>query len=141
MDTLHIVGGGGQNLLLNQFTANAVGRPVVVGPVEATAAGNILMQMVASGEIASLAEGREIIRRSFELTMYVPVKTPTSGTKPSIGSKGYRVSSIDLGFPLPGYRPHNGVRGRLFAGMTIVQVVLGSLSALCGDPDPFGALL
>ena len=72
MDTLHIVGGGGQNLLLNQFTANAVGRPVVVGPVEATAAGNILMQMVASGEIASLAEGREIIRRSFELTMYVP---------------------------------------------------------------------
>ena len=64
VDTLHIVGGGGQNLLLNQFTANSVGRPVVVGPVEATAAGNILMQMVASGEIASLAEGREIIRRS-----------------------------------------------------------------------------
>ena len=72
MDTLHIVGGGGQNLLLNQFTANAVGRPVVVGPVEATAAGNILMQMVASREIASLAEGREIIRRSFELTTYLP---------------------------------------------------------------------
>ena len=72
MDTLHIVGGGGQNLLLNQFTANAVGRPVVVGPVEATAAGNILMQLVASGEIASLAEGREIIRRSFELTTYLP---------------------------------------------------------------------
>ena len=75
MDTLHIVGGGGQNLLLNQLTANAVGRPVVVGPVEATAAGNILMQMVASGEIASLAEGREIIRRSFELTTYVPEDT------------------------------------------------------------------
>lgn len=72
MDTLHIVGGGGQNLLLNQFTANAVGRPVVVGPVEATAAGNVLMQMVASGEISSLAEGREVIRRSFELTTYLP---------------------------------------------------------------------
>ncbi len=72
MDTLHIVGGGGQNLLLNQFTANAVGRPVVVGPVEATAAGNILMQMVAAREIASLAEGREIIRRSFELSTYFP---------------------------------------------------------------------
>ena len=71
-DTLHVVGGGGQNVLLNRFTANAVGRPVVVGPVEATAAGNILMQMVASGEIASLAEGREIIRRSFELTTYLP---------------------------------------------------------------------
>ena len=72
MDTLHIVGGGGQNLLLNQFTANAVGRPVVVGPVEATAAGNILMQMVTAREISSLAEGREIIRRSFGLTTYVP---------------------------------------------------------------------
>ena len=75
VDTLHIVGGGGQNLLLNQFTANAVGRPVVVGPVEATAAGNILMQMVASGEISSLAEGREIIRRSFEPTTYLPEDT------------------------------------------------------------------
>ena len=74
-DTLHIVGGGGQNLLLNQLTANAVGRPVVVGPVEATAAGNILMQLVAAGEISSLAEGREIIRRSFELTTYVPEDT------------------------------------------------------------------
>ena len=72
MDTLHIVGGGGQNLLLNQFTANAVERPVVVGPVEATAAGNVLMQMVASGDIASLAEGREAVRRSFELTTYLP---------------------------------------------------------------------
>ena len=71
-DTLHIVGGGGQNLLLNQFTANAVVRPVVVGPIEATAAGNVLMQMVASGEISSLDEGREIIRRSFELTTYLP---------------------------------------------------------------------
>lgn len=71
-ETLHIVGGGGQNLLLNQFTANAVGRQVVVGPVEATAAGNILMQMFCDGEISSLAEGREIVRRSFDLTTYVP---------------------------------------------------------------------
>ncbi len=71
-ETLHIVGGGGQNLLLNQFTANAVGRQVVVGPVEATAAGNVLMQMFSDGEIASLAEGRDIIRRSFDLTTYVP---------------------------------------------------------------------
>ena len=72
LDTLHIVGGGGQNLLLNQFTADAVGRPVVVGPVEATAAGNVLMQLVATGQISSLEEGREIIRRSFELTPYFP---------------------------------------------------------------------
>ncbi len=74
-ETLHIVGGGGQNLLLNQFTANAVGRKVVVGPVEATAAGNILMQMFSDGEISSLAEGREIVRRSFEPTTYLPEDT------------------------------------------------------------------
>jgi rhamnulokinase len=72
-DTLHIVGGGGQNHLLNQFTANAIGRPVVVGPVEATATGNILMQMMAKGEIALLAEGREVVRRSFGLSTYEPI--------------------------------------------------------------------
>lgn len=72
IDTLHIVGGGGKNLLLNQFTANSIGRPVVVGPIEATAAGNILMQLLAMGEISSLSEGREIIRRSFDLTVYFP---------------------------------------------------------------------
>ena len=72
IDTLHIVGGGGKNLLLNQFTANSIGRPVVVGPVEATATGNILMQLLAMGEISSLSEGREIIRRSFDLAVYYP---------------------------------------------------------------------
>ncbi len=71
-ETLHIVGGGGQNFLLNQFAAKAVGRQVVVGPVEATAAGNILMQMFSDGEIATLGEGRDIIRRSFDLTTYIP---------------------------------------------------------------------
>ena len=62
---LHIVGGGTQNRLLSQFAADAIGRPVVAGPIEATAAGNILMQMLATGAIASLAEGRQVIRRSF----------------------------------------------------------------------------
>lgn len=70
--TLHIVGGGGRNHLLNQFTANAISHPVIVGPVEATAAGNILMQLIAMGEIESLAEGREVVRRSFDLTTYEP---------------------------------------------------------------------
>jgi rhamnulokinase len=52
-DVLHIVGGGGQNRLLNQFAANATGIPVKVGPFEATAVGNILVQMIAVGDLAS----------------------------------------------------------------------------------------
>ena len=69
---LHIVGGGAQNRLLSQFAANAIGRPVVAGPVEATAAGNILVQMLATGAIASLAEGRAVIRRSFDTETFEP---------------------------------------------------------------------
>ena len=69
---VHIVGGGTQNRLLNQFTANATGRPVVTGPVEATAIGNILMQMLAVGQINALSEGRDIVRRSFPVETYQP---------------------------------------------------------------------
>ncbi len=71
-DTLHIVGGGSQNVLLNQMAADATGLRVVAGPVEATAAGNILAQLMAVGEISTLAEGRAIIRASFEPQVYEP---------------------------------------------------------------------
>ena len=74
-DRLHIVGGGTRNLLLNQATANATGLRVITGPVEATAAGNILLQAIASGEVASLAEGRKIIARSFPQETYEPRDT------------------------------------------------------------------
>jgi rhamnulokinase len=72
LEPLHIVGGGSQNQLLNQFTADAIGRPVVTGPVEATGVGNVLMQMLALGYIASLEEGRELVRRSFAMKTYLP---------------------------------------------------------------------
>jgi len=65
MNTLRIVGGGCQDKLLDQMAANATGRKVVTGPIEATATGNLIMQMVAMGDIQSLEEGREIIRNSF----------------------------------------------------------------------------
>jgi sugar (pentulose or hexulose) kinase len=72
IDCLHIVGGGIQNELLCQFTANAVGRKVVAGPIEATASGNILMQAKATGQIETLEEARQIVRNSFELKEYRP---------------------------------------------------------------------
>jgi rhamnulokinase len=68
---IRIIGGGSKNQLLNQFTANVTGRPVVAGPVEATALGNIAMQMVATQNM-SLADARAIIERSFPTTRYEP---------------------------------------------------------------------
>jgi rhamnulokinase len=72
LDPVHIVGGGTQNHLLSQFTADAVGRQVITGPIEATATGNVLMQMMALGHVNSLAEGREVARRSASLLTYEP---------------------------------------------------------------------
>ena len=72
---IHIIGGGTQNRLLNQFTANATGRTVIAGPVEATAIGNILVQAIATGEISSLAEGRAIVNNSFNVETYEPLET------------------------------------------------------------------
>lgn len=71
--TLHVVGGGSQNTLLCQYTADACGIPVVAGPVEATAMGNILMQAMAMGRLAGPSEIREVVRRSAVLTTYEPV--------------------------------------------------------------------
>jgi rhamnulokinase len=71
---LHIVGGGSQNDLLNQLAADATGMTVLAGPVEATAAGNILAQAITTGVIGSLAEGRAVVARSFELRTFVPRK-------------------------------------------------------------------
>lgn len=69
---LHIIGGGSQNDLLNQLTANALGIPVWAGPVEATAMGNILVQAMASGEVKDLAEAREVVRRSVIPKVFEP---------------------------------------------------------------------
>ena len=74
-DKVHIVGGGTQNKLLMQFAANAMARPVVAGPIEATAIGNIMMQAIATGELKSLAEGRDMVRRSFPMETYEPTNT------------------------------------------------------------------
>lgn len=73
---IHIVGGGSRNDYLNQATANAAGRPVLAGPVEAAVAGNLLVQSIASGEIASLAEGRRLLAQAFQPRRFEPRGAP-----------------------------------------------------------------
>lgn len=65
LDVLRIVGGGSKSVALNQFAASATGRNVITGPIEATAIGNLIVQMLAMGDIQTLAEGRSIVRESF----------------------------------------------------------------------------
>jgi len=72
IEVIHIVGGGSRNELLNQFTADACGRPVVAGPIETTVLGNLLVQVRASGELDSLSEMRRIILESNELITFEP---------------------------------------------------------------------
>ena len=72
MDTIRIVGGGSQNKLFCQLTADACGRRVVSGPVEATALGNILVQAIASGYVSDIAAGRRVVATSEEQEIFEP---------------------------------------------------------------------
>ncbi len=72
LEVIHIVGGGSQNTLLCQLTADACNRPVLAGPVEATAIGNVLVQAIGLGMLGSLAEAREVVRRSFDVREFTP---------------------------------------------------------------------
>ena len=72
INTVHIVGGGTQNQLLCQMTADACQRQVLAGPVEATAIGNLMVQVLADQEVASVAEAREVVRASFPVDEYTP---------------------------------------------------------------------
>ncbi len=72
LNTVRIVGGGSRNHLLNQLTADACGRPVIAGPVEATALGNMMVQAIARGHISSIAEGRRAVAASARQQTYEP---------------------------------------------------------------------
>ncbi|HWX22514.1 MAG TPA: rhamnulokinase family protein [Candidatus Binatia bacterium] len=72
IEVLHIVGGGSKSEILNQFTADACQRPVITGPVEATAMGNLLVQVRSSGELDSLADIRAVVRKSTGVVTYTP---------------------------------------------------------------------
>jgi len=72
IERIHIIGGGSQNWVLNRFTADAAGRTVIAGPVEATALGNIIGQALALGLVGSLEEARGLVAASFKLEVYEP---------------------------------------------------------------------
>jgi rhamnulokinase len=72
IEAIHVVGGGSNHRLLCRLTAGATGLPVRAGPVEATAIGNLAVQAIAAGELASVDEAREVIARSFPVTAYDP---------------------------------------------------------------------
>lgn len=75
IDVLHIIGGGSNNLLLNQMTSDAICRPVIAGPSEATAIGNLMVQVKASGEVSDMDQMRQVIRDSFDVESYHPKNT------------------------------------------------------------------
>ncbi len=75
LEVLHMVGGGIQNKLLCRFTTDAIGRPVKAGPVEGTALGNLMGQLIATGELGSVAEGRQVIAASVDMDTYEPQDT------------------------------------------------------------------
>ncbi len=75
IEQIRVIGGGSKNGMLNQFTADATGRPVFAGPAEATALGNIAIQILATGEASSLQEVRAIVDRSFPTEIFDPVET------------------------------------------------------------------
>jgi len=72
VDKLHIIGGGAQNALLNQMTADATGRPVIAGPVEATATGNAIAQLIALGELGGVSEARAMLSGAGDLLHFEP---------------------------------------------------------------------
>jgi rhamnulokinase len=71
-ERIRVIGGGCRNAMLNQFTADATGCRVLAGPAEATALGNIAMQLVGTGAIASIDDARALIERSFPVEIYEP---------------------------------------------------------------------
>jgi rhamnulokinase len=72
---VHIVGGGSKNIMLNQFAADAMGVPVLAGPDEATAVGNLMTQAMGLGLIGSLHDAQPLIRQAFQIREYTPRNT------------------------------------------------------------------
>ena len=74
IEKLHIIGGGSRNRLMNQFTANAIGRPVAAGPSEASSIGNIMLQARAAGMVTSLQDMRDVISANVQPEIFTPAE-------------------------------------------------------------------
>lgn len=72
IEQFHIIGGGARNDFLNQLTADMSGKAVYAGPIEATATGNLLMQMIAAKEVKDIKEARQVVRNSFPIKVFTP---------------------------------------------------------------------
>jgi rhamnulokinase len=80
LETIHIVGGGSRNRLLNQLAADTTGRTVVAGPAEATAAGNVLVQAIGAGQLRDIEAARAVVRTSFQPEVFAPGGTRSQGS-------------------------------------------------------------
>jgi rhamnulokinase len=97
LEQLHVVGGGANNELLCAWTAQAAQRPVLAGPAEATLIGNLLVQAIALGELSSIAEGRELVRRSFVPALHEPTADPAwQEARERFASLGKSVSAVEV---------------------------------------------
>ena len=92
LKTLHVVGGGSANTLLNQISADATGLEVVAGPIEATALGNAAVQAIACGDLANLAQARAVIAASSQVDRYQP--SADSGTRDRYAAARDRFSRL-----------------------------------------------
>jgi rhamnulokinase len=102
LSEIYIVGGGSKNQLLNQFTADATNCTCIAGPVEATAAGNILMQSMALGHIDSLADARAVVRRSFDPKIYAPDRSTRLSWDASYSKMEKVIKKVGSYLPLNG---------------------------------------
>ncbi len=100
-DVIHLVGGGSSIPLLRELCASACGRPVLAGPAEATVAGNAIVQAIASGALADLAEGRRLVERALDLVEVPPRRHPRLARPRARSTGSPRLSSRSVCFRLP----------------------------------------
>ena len=112
IEVVHVIGGGARNEFLCRLTANVTQRPVLAGPVEAAALGNILVQLTHFGELASPAEMRELVRSSTEIRVFEPDPDAPAGRRSTTASPSSSARRVRQELPRDGLRPPRRLAGR-----------------------------